>query len=261
MTLDDVQILRKAVENGDLPLALENLLNLPLPASTRNLVSYLLCLVNMSTRGYALGLIDFREHLENIGPYALKTFDVFTDLQRERTETFVGHMVKSGFVTDEELSGNKEFVHAFSQTLNKVLETNRSEKIEYFSNLLNNSFSDGKKPDIDEFEFNLKALDGLNFIEIQLLVLLFNFEQSIGEGIDTAYKKLEKMSSVWLDFIAKVEEELNLDRDECEAYFYSIEKSGMINFQKQRLGETKNYGACTTILFWKLYKKIINEHF
>lgn len=246
----------KMIAEGNTRSALEVISQMPLNGDQKNAVLLLQYRKNRTEKDRNAGVIMTSEYqLENT-LIAKAMLDTISEIRQDRAEMFFETLSRNNFEISEGLVRDKNFIHAFTQTFDKVLSTQRREKIEFFANMLCNAFSENHPADIEEFEFHLKSLDALTFTEIQLLTLLFKFETQHSIEQTGSANRLKANVENWQEFRSIVKTEMNLDSEECDAYLISIEKTGLINFPRPSVSDHRRFGANTTVLFRRLYEKI-----
>lgn len=253
---DKIKEAEQLIGNGEILPALDAISEAPLSPDQKNAILSLKSRQNRTVKDWNKGLLSASEYNLESNKILNTALETVSEISHSRTTIFFDRLAENNFEINEDLVRDKNFIHAFTQIFNKVLNTKQQEKIEFFANLLSNTFPDGYSADIDEFDFDLKSLEALAFIEIKLVTLLFKFEIKHSPEQTPSATRLKKNVENWREFRSIVKKEMNLDSEQCDAYLTSIEKTGLINFPRPSVNDLRPFGANTTVLFRRLYEKI-----
>lgn len=100
----------------------------------------------------------------------------YTKEKERRLKDFYDELASGNLNLTPEYIKTDDFLHKYFITLHVVLETKRTEKIQFFARLLNNSQSPMVNTLTEYYEDFLKALDELTYQELFILIKLRGIE-------------------------------------------------------------------------------------
>lgn len=133
--------------------------------------------------------------LVDLVPYGLGSTinNIITEIQSRRLRTFLDQAANGETQLTQEIIEKEDFLHNYFATVSAVINTRRIEKIRLFGNLFNKAVYTNTILNTDEYEFFLKILDELTFIEIELLSSLDEFESTLGSKSMSRREKQKKI--------------------------------------------------------------------
>lgn len=150
---------------------------------------------------------------------------VLTNFQQKKREELVSIIISNRENVTSEMVNDIGFIVNFAKTLEAVNRLSSNDKVKYFANLLINGYFIDDKIGNDEFEEYLSFLNELSYRQINMLVLLYDFENK-HLNLDSD-NKLASTNSYWHLFIGKMENDFLLDKQETEDILTNISKTGM----------------------------------
>ncbi|WP_294324708.1 hypothetical protein [uncultured Chryseobacterium sp.] len=183
----------------------------------------------------------------------------FEKAKIKRLRSFFSKLENGNLDLTDEIINNDQFLYCYFKTINSVIFTKRTEKIEYFSNLFKNAIIQSEIFISDEYEELLKILDELSYSEIDLLLRFKKMEdnQEVKEGSNTRYEKLERNKKFFHDFGEEITKETDFDRHDLDTIYIRIERTGCMYIPRMEPNNLSPYSACTTHIFNKLFKFIM----
>ncbi|MEP6464750.1 MAG: hypothetical protein ABJB05_00530 [Parafilimonas sp.] len=175
-----------------------------------------------------------------------------TKEKERRLKEFFDEISKGNTTLNEQDILNDDFLHKYYITLNAVVQSKRTEKIQYFAHLLLNSKSDLINEDYDSYEDFIKVLDDLSFQEFYILKTIVEIE-TINE-ISFPRKSIGHYKTL----IQKISSDLSISENEAESLIVRLNRTGLIILNKGNVykQEVHNY-VITTELFHKLKKLVL----
>ena len=144
-------------------------------------------------------------------------------LVSERGRCFFDELVREDFLGSGELLENEAFIHCFSATILRALQTHRHEKIRMFARLLKMPLSGGGVfKDVDDYEYYLEILDDLNHREFQALRILDSFgsRRRRDQPIDLMWTK-----TIWKDFEQALTEQLGVPQGATGEFMHRLSRT------------------------------------
>lgn len=156
---------------------------------------------------------------------------IFAHVEREKSDR-LEYLIKALETGLEDFGGiipierSDPVIHAAYITIEATLRTARRRKIRAFSKLLASGLRPDPKINLEyEYEDYLKILDDLSIRELQLLAILFSFEQ---ESAGTEHMNdLARADSFWERFETQAIQELSIPRDELTGLITRLGRTGM----------------------------------
>ena len=140
-----------------------------------------------------------------------------------RGQAYFDELAKGDFVARAGLLENEDFVHCFSATTTRALNTYRLEKVRMFARLLKTPMSAvGGIASVNEYEYFLSILDDLNFREILALRILDEFS---GSDRKSGQNDAQWTMTFWDDFHQQVSKKLNIPLDEVGDFMVRISRT------------------------------------
>lgn len=141
----------------------------------------------------------------------------------DRGQCFFDELGRGDFLRSEGLLTNEDFVHCYSATIRRALNTRRQEKIRMFARLLKTPLTDeGGIEDVDEYEYFLEILDELNHREFQALKILDSFgdRRQQHQPIDLMWTK-----TIWKDFEQALIEKLGMPQGATGDFMHRLSRT------------------------------------
>ena len=179
------------------------------------------------------------------------TLASFYSKERERRlKVFYDEIANGDLQLTDEIIKSEEFLYKYYITLKAVLETRRSEKIQYFARLLKNSESELLNKETDYYEDFLKVLDDLTYQEIFVLLKLREREK---EHATIVGNRLMINKRFYRKFKSDLASVMGISENEIISILIRLGRTGCVNYDKnmQHFNEV-NDSIATTDFYKKL---------
>jgi len=186
--------------------------------------------------------------------------DVFLDgkiqeMRKRRIEAFFDELSKGKIKLSEEVVKSNDFIHRFIITLKAVVNERREQKIKYLARLLkNHPLEIGNEELNDEYELLLNILEETEFRELEILVILYEYENKFPP--EEEENRLKRVSKFWDKFKNEICKKYDISESEFDGYISRISNTGLF---KEITGSFCDYTGSKgylTGLFTKLVKYI-----
>jgi hypothetical protein len=147
------------------------------------------------------------------------------NLVDKRRRIFFDELAAAELPLTEEMIENEDFLHFFFATEQAAERARREEKIVYFARLLASAFS-GTYSDLDEYEEFFSILEDLSYRELRLLILLRDVSKEHAGAARGS--RSEPPVRMWEDYLARVESEMRIARDEVVGLLTRASRSGCV---------------------------------
>lgn len=151
---------------------------------------------------------------------------VLNNVREERARAFFDELAKGNIVLTQERIANEDFLHSYFATARAALNTRRREKIKLFGRLFINYCKGAGVADTDTYEETLAVLDDLTLRELQVLLLLRDFESK--NPILPGESTLQRVNRFWASFIQRVVDECGISKTEVSGYLGRLTVQGFI---------------------------------
>lgn len=202
--------------------------------------------------------------LVSLIPYAggivdIQIMETIQRIRKDRAKTFFDELAKGNIELDDETINSEPFLHSYFSTFKSVMETARREKIALIARYFNYHVKTNSFKDTDEYEFFFKILDDLTYQELDLLMILANFEKEHPIEGDNLNDRLAANKVFWKEFSSKIIQEHDLkNEDELNGVLIRITRSGCLHYPMRTARDLSPISAATTSLFSNLLERIIN---
>lgn len=142
------------------------------------------------------------------------------EFQDEKRNKLIDTILCNNNNITSEMVNDIEFIFNFSKTCEVVSKLATNDKVEYFGNLIKNSYLVGAKVENDVFEEYLNILNDMSVREINYLVFL---KEKIDE-MKTIKKKLK-----WHKFICDFEDKFNIPKENVYNIYYRLKRTGFVD--------------------------------
>jgi hypothetical protein len=150
---------------------------------------------------------------------------VLNKIRWERARTFFDELAKGKIALTQEQIANEDFLHAYFATARAALNTRRREKIRLFGRFFTQYCQGTGFTNTDTFEEILAVLDDLTLRELQVLLLLRDFETN--NPILPGQNAMQRAMQFWSSFLHRVEAELDIPKAELPGYFGRLNRTGL----------------------------------
>lgn len=154
---------------------------------------------------------------------ALVTF--LNKVREERARAFFDELAKGKIVLTQEQIANEDFLHAYFATARAALNTRRREKIKLFGRLFTHYCQGAGLTDTDTYEETLAVVDDLTLRELQVLLLLRDFESN--NPVLPGQNTLQRATQFWASFLQRVEDENGIPKTEVPGYLERLNRTGL----------------------------------
>lgn len=150
---------------------------------------------------------------------------VLNRVNDERIRAFFDELAKGKIALTQEQIANEDFLHAYFATARAALHTRRREKIKLFGRLFTHYCQGAGFSTTDTYEEILAVLDDLTLRELQVLLLLRDFESN--NPILPGQNALQRATQFWASFLQRVEVEIGISKVEIPGYLERLNRTGL----------------------------------
>lgn len=150
---------------------------------------------------------------------------VLNKVREERARAFFDELAKGRIALTQEQIANEDFLHAYFATARAALNTRRQEKIQLFGRLFTHYCQAAGFTNTDTYEEILAVLDDLTLRELQVLILLRDFETN--NPILPGQNALQRATQFWASFLYRAEAEIGIPKAEFPGYFGRLNRTGL----------------------------------
>lgn len=173
----------------------------------------------------------------------------FYSKERERRlKVFYDEIANGDLELTDEIIQSEEFLYKYYITLKAVLETRRTEKIQFFARLLKKSESKLLNKETDYYEDFLKVLDDLTYQEIFVLLKLREREK---EHATIAGNRLMINKRFYRKFKTALSEEMGISENEVISILIRLGRTGCVNYDKNMQQFNEVHDSIATTDFYK----------
>lgn len=180
---------------------------------------------------------------------------IIKQMKEKRVEAFFDELAKGELKLTEEVIKSEDFIHRFIITLKAVGGQRRKEKIQYLARLLKNyPLEIGNEELNDEYEIFLNILDNLEYRELHVIVILYDYEKKYPriEGENES----QRVNKFWADFKKEVCDKMKLSPSEFDGYISRIAGTGVYKDIAGTYWDYQGGQGYLSDLFYKLVKYI-----
>ena len=150
---------------------------------------------------------------------------VLNNVREDRAHAFFDELAKGRIALTQEQINNEDFLHAYFATVRAALNTRRREKIRLFGQLFTHHCQGAGFTNTDTYEETLAVLDDLTLRELQVLLLLRDFESK--NSILPGQNALQRATQFWASFLQRVEVEIGIPKAETPGYLERLNRTGL----------------------------------